>query len=641
MSISEIALRKRILLVLHKIRKIASDKNSPRWIIFTADALICLISVLLGYLIRFSFNTLEIDYSNLLFAAILVLGVRIFYSLIFKIYAHVIRYTSIHDIKRVFGTVGAGSATIIAVVMIARMTGSSYKIPLSVIVMEFFFSMFLMINLRLFIRYIYILLSNIDLDSKSTVIIGSKELAVLLKETVELHPAENYKAVAFADSRVSNKKKRLSGLSIYRLDELQYLVEKFNVTNFIIAKRDLSIEEKELIGNISKKYSITMLTAPDLWNTQNTGSLNIEEINMEELLEREPIKLEKEHIREDIFGKNVLITGAAGSIGSELVRQICSYKPKNLILIDQAESPLYDIELEILENHSFKNYKIILADIVNKVRLDKVFKTFKPDIVYHAAAYKHVPMMESNPIEAFQNNVIGSRNLADLSHEYGVNKFIMVSTDKAVNPTGIMGATKRMAEIYIQSLNFKSNTNFITTRFGNVLNSNGSVIPRFLKQIKEGGPVTVTHPDITRFFMTIPEACQLVLEASVMGKGGEVFLFDMGKSVKILDLAKNLIRSTGFTVGRDIEIKITGLRPGEKLYEELLLEAENNKPTHHPKIKIAEVCDQNFEEIKSQLDKFDMPVKTQNVTQLVTLMKEMVPTYKSKNSVFEELDKAV
>lgn len=641
MSISEIALRRRILLVLHKVRKIAAEKTSPRWIIFSADALISIVGLLLGYLIRFSFHTLEIDYTNLLIASILVLSIRIIYSVIFRIYAHVIRYTSIHDIKRVFATVSAGTLSLLAIVLIARMSKSTFTMPLSVIVMEFFFTMFLMINMRLFIRYIYILLTNIDLDSKSAVVIGSKELAVLLKETIELHPKENYKAVAFADSRVSDKKKRLSGLNIYRLDELQYLVERFDVSHFVIAKRDLNREEKELIGKISDKYSITMLTAPDLWHSENTGSLNMEEIDMEELLEREPIKLEKDHILEDLTGKNVLITGAAGSIGSELVRQICTYNPKNLILIDQAESPLYDIELEIRENYSFKNYKVVIADIVNKARLEKVFRTFKPDVVYHAAAYKHVPMMESNPIEAFVNNVMGSRNLADLSHQFEVNKFIMVSTDKAVNPTGIMGATKRMAEIYIQALNFKSKTNFITTRFGNVLNSNGSVIPRFLKQIKEGGPVTVTHPDITRFFMTIPEACQLVLEASVMGKGGEVFLFDMGKSVKILDLAKNLIRSTGFTVGRDIEIKFTGLRPGEKLFEELLLEAENNKPTHHPKIKIADVCIQNFEEISAQLDKFAFPVESQNVNELVKLMKEMVPTYKSKNSVFEELDKAI
>jgi FlaA1/EpsC-like NDP-sugar epimerase len=639
MSISEISLRRRILLVLHRLRKVASEKNSPRWIIFASDAIISLVGVLLGYLIRFAFQFDQVIVSDIFIASVIVLSVRIVYSVIFKIYAHVIRYTSLHDIKRVFNTVVSGSITILAVVLVSRKLDTGFSMPLSVIVMEFFFTMFLMANLRLFIRYIYILLTNIDLDSKAVIIIGSQELAVLMKETIELHPNEKYKTVAFADSKVSSKKKKLSGLGIYRFDELQFLVEKFNVSNFIIAKRDITREEKELVGKIAQKYSVTMLSAPDLWSVSSTGSVNIEEIDMEELLQREPIKLEKEHIREDLSGKNVLITGAAGSIGSELVRQIASYNPKNLILIDQAESPLYDIELEIRENIGYQNLTIVIADIINKRRIEKVFNSFRPDMVYHAAAYKHVPMMENNPIEAFVNNVLGSRILADLSNKYKVEKFVMVSTDKAVNPTNIMGATKRMAEMYIQSLNAESKTNFITTRFGNVLNSNGSVIPRFLKQIKEGGPVTVTHPDITRFFMTIPEACQLVLEASVMGNGGEVFLFDMGKAVKILDLAKNLIRSTGYVVGKDIDIKFTGLRPGEKLYEELLLEAENNKPTHHPKIKIAEVSEQNFEAIKAHIDKFVLPVEMQNITEMVKLMKEMVPTYKSKNSVFEKLDK--
>ncbi len=641
MSISEIAIRRRILLLLHRVRKIASEKNSPRWIIFAADAIISLVGVVLGYAIRFGFRLYEIEYQNLLFAALLIVSVRLVFSVIFKIYAHIIRYTSLHDIKRVFTTISSGTLTILAAVFIMRHISWGFTIPLSVIVMEFFFTMFLMINLRLFIRYIYILLTNIDLDSKSVIIIGSKELALMLKETIELHPRENYKIIAFADSMVPSRKKRLAGLNIYQLDELKYLIEKFDVSHFVIAKREISRSEKELVGSVAKKYGITMLTAPDLWHLENTGSLRIEEIKMEELLEREPIQLEKDHIRNYLNGKNVLITGAAGSIGSELVRQIATYNPKNLILIDQAESPLYDIELEIIESLSFKNITVVLADILNQSRIEKVFRTFKPDVVYHAAAYKHVPMMENNPIEAFENNVMGSRILSDLAHQFKVDKFIMVSTDKAVNPTGIMGATKRMSEIYIQSLNRHSETNFITTRFGNVLNSNGSVIPRFLKQIKEGGPVTVTHPDITRFFMTIPEACQLVVEASVMGKGGEIFLFDMGKAVKILDLAKNLIKSTGFVLGRDIEISFTGLRPGEKLYEELLMEAENNKPTHHPKIKIAEVCEQNYEEVKNHLDKFIFPVESQNVNEVVKLMKEMVPTYKSQNSVFEKLDQAI
>jgi FlaA1/EpsC-like NDP-sugar epimerase len=639
MSISDFAIRRRILLVLHRIRKVAAEKNSPRWIIFTSDVTISLVAIVFSYLIRFSFNTASIDRTSFLRALFIILSLRIFFFLIFKIYAHVIRYTSIYDLKRVFFTVLSGSLVILTASLTKRIIDGRSLVPLSIIVMEFFLTVYLMVNFRLVIRYIYILLNNIDLDSHATIIIGSKDLAVIMKDALEIQPKGNYKPIAFVDSMVSSKKKKLAGLNIYRLEELQFLIEKYSISRLIIAKEDISRKDKELIGILSAKYKIKMLTAPDLWNIPATGNLDIKEINMDELLERKPIKLKKEHIKEQLKDKTILITGAAGSIGSELVRQIASYKPAKLILIDQAETPLYDIELELKEAIGSKNYSIVLADILNKKRIEKVFDTFRPQFVYHAAAYKHVPMMENNPLEAFQNNVIGSRILADLSHKYGVEKFVMVSTDKAVNPTGIMGATKRMAEIYIQSLNELSNTNFITTRFGNVLNSNGSVIPRFLKQIKDGGPVTVTHPEITRFFMTIPEACQLVLEASVMGNGGEIFLFDMGKAVKILELAKNLIRSTGYLVGKDIEIVFTGLRPGEKLYEELLLDAEENKPTHHPKIKIAEVCKYDYDGIKNHIDKFSFPVETQSITEVVKLMKEMIPTYRSKNSVFEKLDK--
>jgi FlaA1/EpsC-like NDP-sugar epimerase len=641
MSISDFALRRRILLILHRVKKIASEKTSPRWIIFSIDNIFPIIAVPLGFLIRFNFQVAGINSADVLKAMLLVVSVRIIFSVIFKIYSHVIRYTSLHDLKRLLFNTLSGTAVILLFVLIDRKSDNVLFMPLSIIVMEFFFTLYLMVNFRLVIRYIYILLNNIDLDSQATIIIGSKDLAVILKDALDIQSNSNYKTIAFVDSKISQKKKKLAGLSIYRLEDLQYLIEKYNITRLVIAKPDIDNSEKQFIGKLAQLYKIKMLTAPDLWNIPASGNVDIREINMDELLDRKPIKLDKEHIIEQLKGKNILITGAAGSIGSELARQIVSYNPKNIILIDQAETPLYNIELELIESYDADNLTVVLADINNRKRIEKVFKTFQPQIVYHAAAYKHVPMMENNPMEALLNNVIGSRILADLSDQYGVEKFVMVSTDKAVNPTGIMGATKRMAEIYIQSLNDNSKTNFITTRFGNVLNSNGSVIPRFLKQIKEGGPVTVTHPEITRYFMTIPEACQLVLEASVMGNGGEIFLFDMGKAVKILELAKNLIRSTGYIVGKDIDITFTGLRPGEKLYEELLLDAEANKPTHHPKIRIAEVCKYDFETIKEQLDKFTFPIESQNITEVVRLMKEMVPTYKSKNSVFEKLDQAV
>ena len=357
------------------------------------------------------------------------------------------------------------------------------------------------------------------------------------------------------------------------------------------------------------------------------------------MLGREPIKLDNEKIKKQLSNKVVLVTGAAGSIGSEIVRQIVRFSPKKVILLDQAESPLYEIELELLEKTINCEIEVVMGDIRNKDRMDNMFRTFLPEVIYHAAAYKHVPMMENNPSEAILTNVLGTKNMADLSVKYNVKEFVMVSTDKAVNPTNVMGASKRIAEIYIQSINKTSNTRFITTRFGNVLGSNGSVIPRFKKQIDKGGPITITHPEITRYFMTIPEACQLVLEAGAMGQGGEIFIFDMGKSVKIVDLAKKMIRLSGLTIDRDIQIIYTGLRPGEKLYEELLNDQENTLPTHHSQIMIAKVMEYNLEEVSEKINQLVAMFDEQNNEKIVSKMKEIVPEFKSNNSIFEKLDK--
>ncbi|MCG8701229.1 MAG: polysaccharide biosynthesis protein [Bacteroidales bacterium] len=633
----EYTFRNRLIELLGKVRNLAEKKNSPRWIIFSLDLITTVVSVVVAWLLRFGFEVEVFRAKTFLFTLLAVLLVRVTFFFTFKIYAHVIRYTSVHDIRRIFLNVGSGSLILLGMSLVSRQILTFPTIPYSVIITEFFITLYLMSNLRIITKYIYIILSNFDNDNEPTLIIGSKDLAAVVKEALEFSDKANFKTIAYVDSR-SIRKYRLGGLQIHSFKDVENLIEKHRISHVVFAKKDIIKEEKEYIARICKKYKVKMLSAPDIWLTGSIDVNDIREVNMEELLQRDPIQLGKKHIKEALRNKTVMITGAAGSIGSELVRQIAQYNPSNLILVDQAETPLYEVELELSEGLKFFNYNIVLADILNKNRLRMVFETFKPDYVYHAAAYKHVPMMENNPVEAFMNNVYGSRILADLSHEYGVKKFVMVSTDKAVNPTGIMGATKRIAEMYIQYLNSKSNTNFITTRFGNVLNSNGSVIPRFLKQIKEGGPVTVTHPEITRFFMTIPEACQLVLEASVMGNGGEIYLFDMGKAVKILDLAKNLIKSTGYRVDKDIKIEFTGLRPGEKLYEELLLEAEANKPTHHPQIMIAEVCHKSYKNIKQQLDTVEPYIKKQNIDQVVKIMKEIVPTYKSKNSTFAKLD---
>lgn len=365
----------------------------------------------------------------------------------------------------------------------------------------------------------------------------------------------------------------------------------------------------------------------------------IEHVKIEELLGRDPIKLNISEINKYLSGKTVMITGAAGSIGSELARQIAPFNPQKLIILDQAESPLYDLDNELKNRFGHNLCELVLGDIRNRNRMRYLFKEYRPDIVFHAAAYKHVPIMEGNPTEAIRTNVQGTKALVDLAGEFKVQKFIMVSTDKAVNPTNVMGASKRIAEIYAQSANQLYDTQFITTRFGNVLGSNGSVIPLFRKQIANGGPVTVTHKDITRFFMTIPEACQLVIEAGNMGKGGEIFIFDMGEPVKVLDLAKKMIALSGLELGKDIHIKITGLRPGEKLYEELLANEENTVNTHHPKIMIAKVREYDFEEVTQKIESLIQSQRNQNQAIMVKKMKEIVPEFVSNNSVFEKLDR--
>jgi FlaA1/EpsC-like NDP-sugar epimerase len=630
-----------ILKTLAKTKRTLVEKTTPRWVVFLADVAIVIGGVYLAFLLRFNFRIPKEYYPLILFSEIIFLNVRILFFSLFKMYAHIIRYTSLSDLRRIFVTISMGTLVIFLISLIGRYTKAYPTIPISIVAIEFFVSLYFMSNMRIFAKYIYLLLFNYELTSKKVLIFGSRELAVLAKEALELHPTRKYKVQAFFDSSPLSKKNKLMGLTIHEIKSLKALINKYDISHVVFAKRDVTEKEKEYIASICMHQDIKMLTIPDSWLEGNISSSEIKEVKIEDVLNRKPINLNKEHISKALMGKTILITGAAGSIGSEIVRQVITYSPMRVIMVDQAETPLYDIELEVKERYGFTNYETFLADIVNERRMDKILELTRPDYVYHAAAYKHVPMMESNPMEAVRNNVIGSKILADLAHKHKVKKFVMVSTDKAVNPTGIMGATKRMAEMYIQSLNDLSNTNFITTRFGNVLYSNGSVLPRFLKQIQEGGPVTVTHPEITRFFMTIPEACQLVLEAGVMGNGGEIYLFDMGQAVKILDLAKNLIKFTGHIVDKDIKIKFTGLRPGEKLYEELLLESEANKPTHHPKIKIAEVCQYPYPEIKNRIENLVDPLEQQNTLKLVKLMKEMVPTYRSQNSVYEKLDQAI
>lgn len=627
-----------------KIRPYFLKNNSPRWIIVLIDLFITFFSLFLAYLIRFGFSFPEFYNHTFFIAAALVLGVRTIFFMIFKVYASIVRYTNFLDLRRIALSVLCGTIGLFIInYLLLNHYNGKHIVPYSILAKEFIITIYFMTNLRLLVKHIFLHINYSEKSFSNAVIYGSRELAVFTKSALDIDPEQRFRIIAFFDTNPRMINKTLQGIPIYNTSQIEKILEKDDIKYFIFANKKINPAEKSLIVKKCYNKNIKLLTVPDV-NSWINGKLSfnqIRELKIEDLLEREPINLDIEKISNQLASKVILVTGAAGSIGSEIVRQIAKFNPEKLILLDQAETPLYDIELELKEKLGFSKFEIVLCDIKNQARVRKIFELFNPDIVYHAAAYKHVPMMENNPIESFQNNVIGTKILADISSEFAVDKFIMISTDKAVNPTGIMGATKRMAEMYIQSLNDHSVCNFITTRFGNVLGSNGSVIPRFLKQLENGGPITITHPDITRFFMTIPEACQLVLEASIMGKGGEIFLFDMGKAVKILDLAKNMIKLSGHVLGKDIDIKFTGLRPGEKLFEELLLEAESNRPTYHPKIMVADVCKYDYSAIVTKFNAFAGPVKSQNAALIVGLIKELIPTITNKLSLFEKVENEI
>ena len=616
--------------------------NIPRWIIFVIDVCICFISLVIAYLLRFNFSLPpEADKNALPIVFSIILITRILSFFISKIYAGIIRYTSTEDAKRIFITISSGSLFFILLNLASYLNSKIFIIPFSIIFIELMSTIFIMISSRVTVKLLYMNQKSRLQEKINVIIYGAGEAGLIAKRTLERDAGTKYKVLAFIDDDKNKYKKKLEGVSIYMKDELEHLLRENLVAHVIISVQNLSAAKRQALVETCFAYSTKVLTVPPITNWIN-GELSfkqIKKINIEDLLGRDPIKLDLDEIKKTLFSKNILVTGAAGSIGSELVRQILKFSPGKIILLDQAESPLYDLELELADFSKKQITEFVIGDIRNSDRLENVFRTFKPDVVFHAAAYKHVPLMEDNPSEALLTNVLGTKNVSDLADKHEVKEFVMVSTDKAVNPTNVMGASKRIAEIYTQSLNATSKTKFITTRFGNVLGSNGSVIPRFKKQIEKGGPITITHPEITRYFMTIPEACQLVLEASAMGNGGEIFLFDMGESVKIIDLAQKMIRLSGLTLDKDIQIVYTGLRPGEKLYEELLNDRENTLNTHHPQILIAKIASAEFAEVATKIEDLISLFEGQNNSKIVAKMKELVPEYKSNNSVFEQLDK--
>jgi FlaA1/EpsC-like NDP-sugar epimerase len=595
-----------------------------------------------------NFQLSEIDLTVFASQLIFVLGLRLLAFLFFQSYAGIIRHTSIEDailiLKAVFtGTLGA----VLVSGMIRNTLGFEhvFNLSASILIIDFFICLFWMVILRFFVKSFYESFINQFKPTIGVLIYGAGYTGMLTKNVFQTDRSTNYKILGFIDDNESKIGKTIEGIKVFSLPEV---LDKFVGSNdgmeVIMAINNMSAKSKRKISDIFLDRGVVVKALPpvDKWVEGEFAMNQIHNVKIEDLLGREVIQMNNKRIGEEISGKVILVTGAAGSIGSEIVRQLIAYFPAKLVLVDQAESALYDLEYELAGKIPANVQMIVnVADVSDTRRISKIFKNHRPHIIFHAAAYKHVPLMENNPYEAIKTNVIGTRILAELASELGVEKFVMVSTDKAVNPTNVMGATKRLAEMYTQSMNQLEGvkTKFIATRFGNVLGSNGSVIPLFKKQIERGGPVTVTHPEITRYFMTIPEACELVLEAATMGQGGEVFVFDMGESVKIIDLAKKMITLSGLRVDKDIEIKYTGLRPGEKLYEELLNNDENTLPTHHPKILIAEVNTPSYAYMEIATNDLNHLLSSGNNNSLVAKIKEIIPEYKSNNSVFETLDK--
>ena len=618
----------------------------PRGVVILIDQLLIVISVGLAFLLRFNFNVEEIGHFNPVLGTVLCVASALLATLITKSYAGIVRYTGIQDILRIVGTELLSVFLVVIFNLVYYYNFQKNVIPYSVVFISFFISSLLLYQYRLLVKSVFSLIKSDTSQRASVVIFGAGVAGFLTKQAIEADVSSTLKLVAFLDDDSKKNNKEINGTKIYSYDRLAELTKKHKIKQLIIATKSLTIERKNEIVDAALQLHIKVSYVPSFekWLRNEWDLKQIRDIHIEDLLGREVISLDNPEIEKQIQNNVICITGAAGSIGSELARQALRYKPSTLILVDQAESPLYSIERELRSKNQQTKIVVFVADICNRMRINNIFRDFKPEMIFHAAAYKHVPLMESNPSEAVMVNIFGTRLLADLAMEHNVKKFVMISTDKAVNPTNVMGCTKRIAEIYVQSLDTHYNrlglgkTSFVTTRFGNVLGSNGSVIPIFKEQILKGGPVTVTHPEITRFFMTIPEACELVIEAGCMGQGGEIFIFDMGKPVKIYDLAKKTIMLSGKELGKDIDIVFTGLRDGEKLYEELLNDQENTLPTHHEKILKAHVSEYMYDMVCQHLNLLEDLMTDRNELKMVALMKEIVPEFKSNYSRFEVLD---
>lgn len=635
----------------HKIwESLQSLGYLPRWIILVLDVIVVAFTGLVSYYLIYRTGLVYIKQENLSISIPLYIIVSIMSFRAFRTYAGIIRHSSYIDAVKIFFSQFTTAFLLLSInTLFDNITGHLLYLNIGILI-NAIFSFSCLFLYRVMVKQLFENYFNFNNQKLVRAIIyGSDANAIAVANALKSELPARFKIVGFIDKSSHNKSKMILGLPILQhKKKVSVLMRIFNAEALVIADKSLSKEEKLALVDECLEFNYKVYTVPLIsdWEDQKEISKKVKNFQIQDLLERKPIVLDNKSISSQLKGKTVLITGAAGSIGSEIVRQVIQFNPAIIVMLDQAETPLHHLSLEMSKYDCNSEIYSIIADVRDKIAIDKIFERFRPEVVYHAAAYKHVPLMEENPSQAIFVNVQGTKNVAELACEYNADSFVMVSTDKAVNPSNVMGASKRIAEKFVQSLHNNilmqdgnCRTKFITTRFGNVLGSNGSVVPLFTKQIENGGPITLTHPDIIRYFMTIPEACQLVLEAGAMGKGGEIYIFDMGKPVKIIDLAKKMIMLAGYVPEKDIAIKIVGLRPGEKLYEELLNDTSKTLPTHHEKIMIAQEEYENFDSLKLNLSELIESANNYNAEEVVARMKLIVPEYISMNSTYELLDK--